>query len=180
VIWGFEAGSTQADATPLATPHFTGVVKAQDFRGATYTCDTGWPVFWDAFDLLRDAGLVSIVPHLIESYTDEGEIILSQGDRGEDGERDVALATLGAAESMLADWQLKRLENENNWILIPVARHLANVQLVGVARLRYRAQTEATAEWLNRESARWAEWATRYSEIGTGKQAAAAPMQHEG
>jgi hypothetical protein len=101
----------------------------------------------------------------VEAYTDEGEIIFSQGYAGEDGEREVAYATSSAAEAMLAEWQLKRLESEGYETLIPVLKHLSNVQLVGVIRLRYRPQTEATALWLRRASAQWAEWAKRYSEI---------------
>jgi hypothetical protein len=66
---------------------------------------------------------------------------------------------------MLAEWQLKRLESEDYEALIPVLKHLSNVQLVGVVRLRYRPQTEATALWLKRASAQWAEWAKRYSDI---------------
>jgi hypothetical protein len=29
----------------------------------------------------------------------------------------------------------------------PVPKHIANVQMVGIARLRYRAQTAATTAW---------------------------------
>jgi hypothetical protein len=77
-------------------------------------------VFWDAFNFLRSNGLIQIVPHLVEAYTDEGEIIFSQGYAGEDGEREVAFATSSAAEAMLAEWQLKRLESEACETLIPV------------------------------------------------------------
>lgn len=164
VVWGFEPQSVQAD-TQLAEPFFTGEIKKQDFGGKEYTVDTGWRVFWDAFGFLRSNGLIQVVPHLVEAYTDEGEIIFSQGYAGEDGEREVAFATSSAAEAMLAEWQLKRLESEDYEALIPVLKHLSNVQLVGVVRLRYRPQTEATALWLRRANAQWVEWAKRYSEI---------------
>jgi hypothetical protein len=66
---------------------------------------------------------------------------------------------------MLQEWQLKRLENENHWVLIPALKHMIKVQLVGVARLRYRPHTETTALWLKERSAQWTEWTKRYHEI---------------
>jgi hypothetical protein len=164
VVWGFDPQGTEAHLS-FAEPFFTGEIKPQLFGGKEYTVDVGWRIFWDAFNFLKENGLIQVIPHLVESYTDEGEVILSQGYDGEDGESAVATATEGAAYAMLAEWQMKRAEAEGYQYLIPALKHLTNVQLVGVVRLRYRPQTEATALWFKQSSARCDEWAKRYSEI---------------
>jgi hypothetical protein len=158
-VWGFEPSNLNANSSALfVKPHLTG---ESDENGR----DTGWNPFFERFGTLTSLGLVQIIPHLVESETDEGEIIFSQSYDGEEGERDLAFATYLAAEAMLQEWQLKRLEDENHWVLIPALKHMTKVQLVGVARLRYRPQTETTALWLKERSAQWTEWTKRYDEI---------------
>jgi len=41
---------------------------------------------------------------------------------------------------------------------------MERVQLVGIARLRYRPKTKATAAWWAKQ-AQWLEWVQRYNEI---------------
>jgi hypothetical protein len=48
--------------------------------------------------------------------------------------------------------------------LVPVPAHIADVQMVGIARLRYRARTSATAAWLAR-MAEWDAMAARYRKM---------------
>jgi len=46
--------------------------------------------------------------------------------------------------------------------LVPVQAHMERVQLVGIARLRYRPKTKATAAWWAKQ-AQWLEWVQRYN-----------------
>jgi hypothetical protein len=48
--------------------------------------------------------------------------------------------------------------------LMPVRAHITNVQMVGIARLRYRARTSATATWLARTT-RWNEMAADFDKL---------------
>lgn len=54
---------------------------------------------------------------------------------------------------------------EQAMILIPLARHRSNAELVGLLRLTHRAHTTATADWLAK-SDRWLKWAETYEQIG--------------
>lgn len=165
VIWGFERGTQRAWATAFVRPHLVG---------------KDWRIFWAAFNLLVGNGLVEMVPHLVESYTADGEIIHSLGVHcGDEAERAVATQAELAAHAMLEEWQLKRLEMENEWILVPVPRHLAEVQLVGIGRLRYRPQTEATGLWFQKLKAQSLEWARLYECRREGRPFAPG-MQHQG
>ncbi len=105
-----------------------------------------------------------MVPHVVESYSPEGEAILSLGTMYR-GESDVNTAVEAAAEAMLVEWQEARLSMESFSHLVPLPKHLAKVEMVGIARLRYLPSTETTAAWFEKESQKWAEWARRYREM---------------
>ncbi len=145
--------------------HLTGsgeTVKKAD--GSTYTQDTGWKVFWAALEVLTSTGLVESVGHLIEADTEDASIIHPYSiEGGEPGEREIARAAFLAASSMVTPAQLQWVLDNDLW-MVPVRTHIANVQLIGIARLRYRAHTSATAAWLA-ASEEWREWAARYTAI---------------
>jgi hypothetical protein len=94
------------------------------------------------------------VPHLFESSDQSAEIIHAIGinDSGSVEDQLGHSAHL-AAFTMLTEGQ-RRWAAENRLRLVPVPRHIANVQMIGVARLRYRPHTRMTAAW-------WADLSTK-------------------
>jgi hypothetical protein len=171
LIWGFERENRQAD-WQIVNPYLTGQKDAAGY-------DMGWDVFWTAFGVLTSLGLVEMVPHLVESYSAEGESILSLGSTHK-GEQEVSIAVSLAADTMLVDWQQKRLEMESFAHLVPLPKHIANVEMVGVARLRYLPHTELTTAWLKTQSEQWAEWTSRYLEIEAKFRGLSTGMQYQG
>jgi len=53
------------------------------------------------------------------------------------------------------------------------------VQLVGIARLRYRPHTKATAAWFAKKQ-EWDGWRERYRELAEQANARAPDLQHQG
>ena len=102
-----------------------------------------------------------MVGHVVDSDTAEGAIVHPYAMRnGEAGEQAIADAAHIAGLAMLNDAKRADAIGRKLWLL-PVRKHIVDVQLVGLARLRYRARTRATASWVS-DSAEWGEWATRY------------------
>jgi hypothetical protein len=183
IVWGFEKSKMTAwAAAAFIAPHLTGQNETVYVNGQPVEQDSGLRLFWAAFKVLQGCGLIDMVPHLIEADTDDGEVIHSLGsERSEPVEREVGSTALFAADDMLEDFQRARLEMEDHWQLVPVARHLANVQLVGIGRLTYRPQTEATALWLADLKARSLEWVRVYeARRNKANGRAAGPVQYQG
>ncbi len=157
VVWGFSPELTQAWSTaPFIEPHMTG---EPDEGGR----DQGWKRFWSAWTTLQSLGLVEEVGHLIEADTADAEIIHPYAvGNGEPIERELAKAAheagLGMVTSGQYDWASSEL-GKHPW-LAPVRRHIANVAMVGVARLRYRPRTAATAAWFSRRDNLGARWSS--------------------
>ncbi|ACB96740.1 hypothetical protein [Beijerinckia indica] len=169
VIWGFKPGTLSVWPEPLAKPHLKGKVETVEVNGEKVNRDPGWQVFWDALKVLEQIGLVRFVGHLIDADTNEGEIIHPYAmQNGEPGENGITGAAHRAAYAMLAEWQQKQIDGSGTW-LIPVQRHLANVQLVGLVRLTYRARTKATASWY--DPAKWESWTKEYARLEADVQA---------
>jgi hypothetical protein len=152
VIWGFKPKTWEVWLeTPFAAPHLD---RSKANKGAD--------AFWDAWRVLTLSGVVEMVAHLVEADTPEAEIIhpLPIGN-GEEGERAITAAAWRAATSMVTDGQYKWALEQRVSIFVPVRAHLTNVQVVGIARLRYRPHTRATALWYA-NAAEWGEWVERY------------------
>jgi hypothetical protein len=143
--------------------------------------DEGIDVFWGALDILERAGVVEYVAHLVDADTREGEIIhpCAVG-AGEPEEQAIARSAHLAASHMLSPEKLARAEGAKLW-LVPVQARIPDVALLGLARLRYRARTAATAAWY--DPAGWAEWADSYIAMlpeGIGEVRASFPsVQHQ-
>jgi hypothetical protein len=96
---------------------------------------------------LVDLGLIEWVPHLFESDKPDAEIIHAIATTGSGSlEYRMGPAAEEAGRAMLNDQQLQYVDSVG-LLLVPVLRHLTNVQLIGVARLRYRPHTKLTAAW---------------------------------
>ena len=119
--------------------------------------------FFQRMNSLVSVGLVEWVACLLESELEDAEIIHPLHCTSDvELERRLAWATQTAAEAMLSEGQRKRVEG---LILAPVPRHLSRVQLIGIARLRYRSDTSRTAAWWGRLNQTGERYIVRYNEL---------------
>jgi hypothetical protein len=145
-VWGFRPTTYMTAAGSLGRLFFTGQINTRD-DGTSY--DAGWDAsFWPAVHTLIDLGLVERVGMLLEGDDNEAEIIHPCAIRGgEPAEREVAAAAKMTARGMVTVGQLGWAERNGYDLLVPVRRHIANVTMVEVFRLKYRPHTAATAAW---------------------------------
>jgi hypothetical protein len=115
---------------------------------------------------LRDLGLIEWVPHLVESGEESGEIIHPVGMGHSDSIEDrLGRAAYEAGRALITEGQYDwAVEKGINW-LAPVPRHIASVQMIGIARLRYRPHTRMTAAWWADLNANAQRHLARYSEL---------------
>jgi hypothetical protein len=167
VVWGFQAGSDVTwSSSPFVAAHLTGKTKSvTNADGLTFPQDTGFPAFWEAWHLLKDLGLMETVPHIVEADNDVAEIVHPYAiGNGEPGEQEVASVAHAAGASLLTPSQIEWARDRSLWLLPTLSGRLPNAQMVGIARLRYRPHTKATAAWIAKKE-EWAEWTRRYSSI---------------
>lgn len=154
------------NTTPFIAPHLTGAREEISLPdGGTHTRDRGWPAIWDAVHDLMNARVLEFIPHLVEADTDEASLIypLAGAGQGEEDERDLGAALREAARAMLTAAG-KGHDYRSDVRLVPVERHLRQIAVVGVLRLRHRPRTTATAIWAER-LAEWREAAAVYREL---------------
>ncbi len=98
--------------------------------------------------------------------TKEGEVIhpMALEDSGLEIEREVWEAAGAAALKMITPGQLDWAEGQGVVAIAPVARHIEGVQMLGIARLRYRPRTNRTLAFIGRE-AEWREAIARFGRI---------------
>ena len=167
VVWGFtKKNQTAWSSAPFVKAHITGqLVDVGDGKKQ----DAGWKIFWDALEILTLAGLVDFVPHVVDHDHSEGEtgaVIHPFGwPNGEPAERELAIAAHNAALSMLADWQKDKVRP--GMLLLPAKSHIVDVQLVGLARLKYRARSTATAAWMAK-TGEWEALAEQFTDLAAG------------
>jgi hypothetical protein len=176
IVYGFQPGTPKAWMNKsFVRPHMTGELEA--IEGTDEKRDRGEPIFWKAWGQLMNLGLVDLVGHLVEADNDTADIIHPYArDNGELAERRIAAAAHDAGRAMLTEEQRDRAE-ANGLHLVPVRAHITEVQMVGIARLRYRPRTSATAAWFA-SMVKWDEWAIRYDEMTAAIMPAT--MQHQG
>jgi hypothetical protein len=128
--------------------------------------------FFQRMNSLVSVGLVEWIPCLLESELEDAEVIHPLHRTSDvELEKRLAWVTQTAAEAMLSEGQRKRTEGQ---ILVPVPRHLARIQLIGIARLRYRSDTSRTAAWWGRLNERGERYIVRYNELARRAGVAAA------
>ncbi|MCB5944252.1 hypothetical protein [Acidocella sp. KAb 2-4] len=160
VVWAFTAGVRRAWPDKLPAQAFmTGRIETVDGQKR----DAGWPVFWEALSLLAAIKLLEFVPYLFESG-DNGETLHAVGWwSGEEAERTAAVAASRAGAVLLDAASRKKIPS--NALLIPAPRHLGEVQVVGIARLKFRPRTSMTAAWFSGMEEQNRRAAARYMEI---------------
>lgn len=87
---------------------------------------------------------------------------------GEPDERAIGAAAHAAGAAMLTPGQLEWVENQSRMLLLPALRHLGEIQIVGLARLRYHARTTGTSIWLARQE-KWLECAAKFEAMRDGE-----------
>lgn len=149
VVWGFSPDEFETHGfVPFVQSFMTNQFEQ---IAAGRSRDTGWPKFWHALDVLTRLGLVEFVPHIFEGSDSSSEIVhVYAMDNGEEEERALAAAAYVAAESLLTTGQVEKTRENDLWLVPALSPQLDNIQLFGIARLRYRPRTRATAAWLAR------------------------------
>jgi hypothetical protein len=166
VIWGFREVTTEAWGTAFfVAPHLTGQTEmVKQLDGTIKHEDPGWPEFWQALGILTSTGLVDFVGHVVDADTEAGNVLHPYAvGNGEEAERTIADLAHLAGQAMVTDGQRSWAEG-NGLLLLPVPKHVEQVQLVGLARLKYRARTTATAAWFG-SAEEWASWARSYEQL---------------
>jgi len=97
--------------------------------------------FFKRKSLLVSMGLLEWVPYVFDGP--KGEPIHAMHSYGLQIERDLFEAANGAGCRMVAD----SYKHRRHGFLVPVPAHVEQVQVIGIARLRYRPQTKLTSAW---------------------------------
>jgi hypothetical protein len=179
-VWGFRCNHLVAGHR-LYGPFLIGQSTKRDDGTLR---DEGMQVsFWPAVNTLIDLGLVERVGMLLDGDDNEAEIIHPCAVRGgEPAERELAAAADMVARVMVTEGQLSWAEQNNYHLLVPVRRHIANVTVVEVFRLKYRPHTTATAAWFALMQQTTAQYLDHYQAMA--KELAVSvppgPMQYQG
>jgi hypothetical protein len=123
--------------------------------------------FRGCLERLLQLGLVQWIDHLVYTDNDEGEILhplpLRPTDRAV--EHQLTTAARRVAEVMLSSRKLAWAESKGFVALVPVKRHIEAVQLVGIARLRYRPWTAPTKAFVDRDQ-EWQAITRQFQDLG--------------
>lgn len=122
--------------------------------------------FFRRFNTLIALGLIELVPYLYEGK--DGEPIHPVAWNGLSMEKELYIAATAAAGRMLTPWQNAHIEGA----AVPVLNHIAEAQLVGVARLRYRPQTGMTSAWLAQHCSICEGFTEKYNNLAVEKKMA--------
>jgi hypothetical protein len=181
VVWGFQSGNSETWLNaPFVIPHLTGQTEEiEEADGLKRRRDAGVKAFWDAWNIVVGLGLVEVVGHIIEADNDNAEIVHPYAiGNGEADERAITTSAQTAAETLLTPGQIEWAQARGLHLLPAPAHQLPNVQLVGIARLRYRPHTKATAAWFAKKQ-EWGEWGERYRELAQSN-VSDPDIQHQG
>jgi hypothetical protein len=123
---------------------------------------------WVSIGLLEKMGLLSFIPHIFENDSPEAEIHhpYGMGGKGDEPiETEIGTAADMAARAMCPEWVIENAENEGFEYFCPVSRSMPNIEMIGVARLRYRPHTRRTAAWYAQLQQSGSKWIRKYHEL---------------
>lgn len=143
VIWGFERDLQVVSWTDITIPHRREKLSATEKKQGK---NAGVDFFRRVAELVG-CGAIEWIPYLVESGKDDSEVIHPCGHGNSESIEDrLGRAAEEAANGMVTEGRREYARN-NGLTLTPVKAHIANVQMVGVARLRYRPRTAMTGAW---------------------------------
>lgn len=131
-------------------------------QGSGANAKVRWEDYWSAIQLLQDLGLLQFVSHLVDDHSVDGEIIHPLPVRRGTGEPLEQTVTYQAQQAARALCDPSKID-QVHWAA-PVPTHFQKVQLVDIARLKYRPLTKLTKAWLERGN-QLQNWANRYAEL---------------
>jgi hypothetical protein len=138
VVWGFKPISPNVFfAAPFCEPHLDRTLENIATK------------FWEALKILTDLRLVAPVTYLVENDSEHGEELwpIPMDGSGEECEQAVGRAAAELASLMLTERQAQWANSHRIESFCVVPRHVADVQAVGIYRLRHRPHTDATRAW---------------------------------
>lgn len=140
--------------------------------------------FFRRIESLSDLGLIEWMPYLFESDSEDAEPIHPYGDYKDDTiEGRLAVSADRAGAALLTNSQLE-WAREKGLYLAPVPQHIANVRMIGIARLRYRPKTKLTAAWFADQEFKGDGYIQKYEEIYASRKANSLnktnSLQHQG
>jgi hypothetical protein len=142
IVWGFRLGQTWVNWLGPTLCHYRKLTAEEQAAGAT-----PGDYYFRRLDQLVRLGLIQWTPHLFESDSEDAEIVHPVGiGRSDSIEDQIGLAAHEAGHRLLTSGQSDWAEEQKLW-LVPVLSHIAEAQLFGIARLRYRPHTAMTAAW---------------------------------
>lgn len=136
-VWEFSCVNVYLFWGEVTLPHKRDVLTEEE----TQAGNSAGTDFFQRLELLHSKGMFEWVPYLFEG--DDGEPIHPMTSTGLEIERKVYVAAVEAASRMLTAGQIAHVTG----VIVPVAKHIKNVQMVGVARLTYRPHTKLTKAW---------------------------------
>ena len=137
VVWDFWLEHESVSWGEVTNPHRRSQLTAVEIKdGKNAGVD-----FFKRKGVLFSMGLMEWVPYLFDGP--KGEPIHAMHDTGLQIERELYEAANDAGGRMVADGYKNRIEG----FLVPVPAHVEQVQVIGIARLRYRPQTKLTSAW---------------------------------
>ena len=137
VVWDFSYESEYVSWGNVAKPHRRDkLTEAEIKEGKNPGVD-----FFKRKRVLQSMGLLEWVPYLFDGP--KGEPIHAMYANGLQPEQELFNAANAAGYSMVP----ASYENRLQGFLVPVPSHVEQVQVIGIARLRYRPQTKLTSAW---------------------------------
>jgi hypothetical protein len=145
-VWGFGCGVERTAWTELTRPHRVALTAELAAVGLSEASD-----WFRRTECLSGLGLLRWVPTLFEGEDCRAAVLHAYSRGTTNGVADRLGCTAHAVgRKMVTDgqynWARKELGEEPS--LVPVLRHIDRVQMVGIARLRYRPETRRTAAWI--------------------------------
>ena len=156
IVWGFsQAGARLGDHPFIDRQMATMFNDETDPLGALEQCLLS----------LYELGLFEFTPVLLESSDADAEPLHPLDHRTNDEQlRDLARAAEQAGMAMLTEPQQARALL-HDMTVVPVERHMPDVQLVDICRLRYRPHTGLTAAWWASTRQRSQDGLARYTRL---------------
>jgi hypothetical protein len=172
-VWGFGPLNEWVRETPVSSPHCDPPKKSGEPGRAK-----SW---FERTAQLRDLGLIEWLPFLVESSDLSAELIHPCSMEGNGSiEAQIGYAAHQASFRMLPDgkftWARDQLGPYAQFA--PVKRHLRKVELIGVARLRYRPRTSRTSAWWAELQHSGPQWAKLYEALASDSTATITASQN--